>query len=162
MDDRFIRNQNISKVIKNLRGGSKLTWTTALIGNTIFLAVTYTIILSGGAEGFIPTVLNPGRGLSDDRYDPQGLMRTAYCQTQLYAESAPQSLKSEFSRNQPNPKYWWFIVESRTELIMQRGQSQFKTKYNGALAGLPYYIKKKRRNFDSTHLRKRRCLHGCG
>lgn len=43
---------------------------------------------------------------------------------------------------QPNPKDRWILVESRPELIMRRGQVQFKTKDHGALAGLPYKIKK--------------------
>jgi hypothetical protein len=62
--------------------------------------------------------------------------------SQLYAGSPPQSLKSEASRNQPNPKDRWFLVESRPELLMRRGQAKFKTKDHGALAGLSYFIKK--------------------
>lgn len=51
MDERFIRNNEISKLIKGLRGGS---WTTALIRNAVFLAVLYTIwVLSGGTKGFV-------------------------------------------------------------------------------------------------------------
>ena len=35
-----------------------------------------------------------------------------------------------------------FLIESRPELVMRRGQSKFKTKDHGALAGLPYSVKK--------------------
>jgi hypothetical protein len=64
------------------------------------------------------------------------------CGTQLHAGSPSQSLKTWEDRNQPNPKDRWFLVESRPELVMRRGQSKFKTKDHGALAGLPYSVKK--------------------
>lgn len=76
------------------------------------------------------------------RSKPEGLVRSAYCGTQLYAGSPTQSLKMWEDRNHPNPNDRWFLVESRPELVIRRGQSQFKTKDHGALAGLPYTIKK--------------------
>ena len=140
MDDKFLRRPEISSIIQELRGGS---WSTALIGNTIFVAVLYGIwLLTSGSEGFVQQP-NPGWGLGNNNlYEPPGLVRPADCETQLYAGSPPQSLKTEASRNQPNPKDRWILVESRPELIMRRGQAQFKTKDHGALAGLPYKIKK--------------------
>nr|QUS63772.1 hypothetical protein [Haslea silbo] len=75
-------------------------------------------------------------------YDSPGLFRPIDCGTQLSAGSPTQSLKTWEDRNEPNPKDRWFLVESRPELIMRRGQSKFKTKDHGALAGLPYSIKK--------------------
>lgn len=139
IDEGFIRNQEVSKLIKQLRGGS---WTPALIGNVIFLTVAYAIwILSGGAESFVTPRINPGWGLPDNLYDPPGLVRPADCETQLYAGSPTQSLKNEASRNQANPKDRWILIESRPELIIRRGQAQYKTKDHGALAGLPYKVK---------------------
>jgi hypothetical protein len=40
MDDKFLRRPEVSSIIRELRGGS---WSTALIGNTIFVAVLYGI-----------------------------------------------------------------------------------------------------------------------
>ena len=138
MDDKFLSRPDISSIIRELRGGS---WSTALIGNTIFVAVLYGIwLLASGSEGFVQQP-NPGWGLGNNLYEPPGLVRPADCETQLYAGSQQQSLKTEASRNQPNPKDRWILVESRPELIMRRGQAQFKTKDHGALAGLPYKIK---------------------
>ena len=136
MDDKFLRRPEISSIIRELRGGA---WSTALIGNTIFVAVLYGIwLLASGSEGFVQQS-NPGWGLGNN---PPGLVRPADCETQLYAGSPQQSLKTEASRNQPNPKDRWILVESRPELVIRRGQAQFKTKDHGALAGLPYKIKK--------------------
>ena len=70
------------------------------------------------------------------------MVRPADCGTQLYAGSSTQSLKTWEGRNLPNPKDRWFLVESRPKLVIRRGQSKFKTKDHGALAGLPYSIKK--------------------
>ncbi len=70
------------------------------------------------------------------------MVRPRDCRTQLHAGSPTQSLKTWEDRNQPNPKDRSFLVESRPELVMRRGQSKFKTKDHGALAGLPYSVKK--------------------
>lgn len=143
MDDRFLKNQEVIKVIKELRGGS---WSIPLIGNIIFLGVFFSIWIL--AESFVvPAQPNPGWGLGNNLYEPPGLVRPADCETQLYAGSPQQSLKTEASRNQPNPKDRWILVESRPELIIRRGQTQFKTKDHGALVVLPYTIKKWR-NFN--------------
>lgn len=140
MDEHFIRTPEVSKLIKELRGGSLITM---LIGNAIFMAVLYGIwILSSGTQGFVTPSQNPGWGLPGGLYDPPGLVRPVDCGTQLYAGSPTQSLKTWEDRNDPNPKDRWFLVESRLELVMRRGQSKFKTKDHGALAGLPYSIKK--------------------
>ena len=64
------------------------------------------------------------------------------CETQLHSGSPTQSLKTWEDRNSPNPRDRYFLIESRPELVMRRGQSKFKTKDHGALAGLPYSIKK--------------------
>jgi len=139
MDEQFLRTLKVGKLIKELRGGS-LTY--ALIGNVVFLVVLYGVwILSGGAEGFVLPQQNPGWGLPNGLYKPPGLVRPVDCVTQLHAGSPTQSLKTWEDRNQPNPKDRWFLVESRPELVMRRGQSKFKTKDHGALAGLPYSVK---------------------
>ncbi len=139
MDDKFLRRPEVSSIIRQLRGGA---WPTALIGNTILVAVLYGIwLLALGSEGFVQQP-NPGWSLSNNLYEPPGLVRPADCETQLYAGSPQQSLKTEASRNQPNRKDRWILVESRPELVIRRGQGQFKTKDHGALAGLPYKIKK--------------------
>ena len=136
MDDKFLRHPEISSIIRELRGGA---WWTALIGNTIFVAVLYGIwLLASGSEGFVQQP-NPGWGLGNNN---PGLVRPADCETQLYSWSLQQSLKTAAFRNQPNPKDRWILVESRPELIIRRGQAQFKTKDHGALAGLSYKIKK--------------------
>jgi len=139
MDERFISTPEVSEMIRKLRGGR---WSTALIGNTICLAVVYAIwVLVGGSSAFVQQP-NPGWGLQNNVYEPPGLVRPTDCETQLYAGSPQESLKTEASRNQPNPKDRWLLVESRPKLVIRRGQAQFKTKYHGALAGLPYKIKK--------------------
>ena len=132
MDKRFLNTPEVSKLIKELRGGSL---TTVLIGNAIFLTVLYGIwILSGVSQGFVTPPQNPGWGLAGGMYDPPGLVRPIDCGT--------QSLKTWEDRNEQNPKDRWFLIESRPELVMRRGQSKFKTKDHGALTGLPYSIKK--------------------
>jgi hypothetical protein len=135
-DPRLASNQQILKLVKDLRGGS---W--GLIGTAALLGVMI-LIFSIGGEGFVINNPNPSWGLGNNLYEPLGLVRPADCETQLYAGSPQQSLKTEASRNQPNPKDRLILVESRPELIMRRGQAQFKTKDHGALAGLPYKIKK--------------------
>ena len=134
MDDKFLRRPEVSSIIRELRGGSL---TTALIGNTIFVAVLYGIsLLASGSEGFVQQP-NPGWGLSE----PPGLVRPADCETQLYSGSPQQSLKTEASRNRPTGKDRYILVESRPELIIRRGQAQYKTKNHGAVAGLDFKIK---------------------
>ena len=132
--------QKLANLLKRFGGGSL---TTALIGNAIFVAVLYGIwILGGGTQGFVTPLPNPGWGLPRGLYDPPGLVRPGDCGTQLRVGSPSQSLKTWEDRNQSNPKDRWFLVESRPELVMRRGQSKFKTKDHGALAGLPYSVKK--------------------
>lgn len=139
MDEQFIRTPEVSKLLKEIRGGSL---TITLIGNMIFLGVLYGIwILAGGTQGFVAPPTNPGWGLPRGLYDSPGLVRPGDCGTQLHAGYPSQSLKTWEDRNQPNPKDRWFLVESRSELVMRRGQSKFKTKDHGALAGLPYSVK---------------------
>lgn len=135
MDERFIRTPEVSEMIRKLRGGS-------LLGNTIFLVVIYAIwVLGGGSSAFVQQP-NPGWGLPNGLYDPPGFARPGDCGTQLHAGSPTQSLKTWEDRNQPNPKDRWFLVESRPQLVMRHGQSKLKTKAHGALAGLPYSVKK--------------------
>ena len=139
MDDKFLRRPEISSIIRELRGGS---WSTALIGNTIFVAVLSGIwLLASVSKGFVQQP-NTGWGLINNLYEPIGLFRPADCETQLYAGSPEQSLKTKASQNQPNAKDRSILVESRTELIISRGQAPFKTKDHGSLAGLSYKIKK--------------------
>ena len=105
-----------------------------------FLVVLYGVwILS---EGFVTPQQNPGWGLPNGLYNPPGLVRPVDCGTQLHAGSPTQSLKTWEDRNKPDSKDRWFLVGSRPELVMRRGQSKFKTKDHGALAGLPYSVKK--------------------
>jgi hypothetical protein len=140
IEDRFLSTPEVSSMIRKLRGGSL---STALIGNAICLAVLYGIwLLESGSGAFVSPPPNRGWGLPNNIYEPPGLVRPTDCETQLYAGSPQQSLKTEASRNQPNPKDRWVQVESRPELVIRRGQAQFKTKDHGALAGLPYKIKK--------------------
>jgi hypothetical protein len=128
-DPRLGSNQQIFKLLKELREGS---W--GLIGTAAFLGLIILIFSMG--EGFVPNIQNPGWGLRNNLYEPPGLVRPADCETQLYAGSPEQSLKTEASPNQPNAKDRWILVESRPELRIRRGQAQFKMKYHGALAGL--------------------------
>lgn len=138
MDDKFFHHPEIRSIVRDLRGG---TWPTALIGNMLLIAVLYGMwVFVPVAESFVQPP-NPGWGMNRDNslYQLSGLSRPADCQTQLFTESI--SLKTEASRNQPHPKDRWILVESRRELVIRRGQAQFKTKGHGALAGLPYKIK---------------------
>jgi len=138
-DPRLSSNPEILKIVTNLRGGS---CKTTLIGNLVLLAVVSAIwLLNAFAGGFVTPPANPGWNLPRGLYDPPGLVRPVDCGTGLYAGSPTQSLKTWADRNQPNPKDRWILVEGRPELVLRRGQSQFKTKDHGALAGLPYIIK---------------------
>ena len=108
----------------------------------IFVAVLYGIwLLASGSEGFVQQP-NPRQRSKNNFYEPLKLARPADCKTQLYAKSLQKSLKTESSQNQPNPKDRWILIKSRPELIIRRGQAQFKAKDHKALAGLTYKIKK--------------------
>ena len=138
-DPRLSSNKQVLKIVNELRGRS---W-VGVLGSAAFFGLIYVIvILSGGTESFVPPQPNFGWGLPKGLYDPPGLVRPADCGTQLHAGSPTQSLKTWEDRNQPNPKDRWLLVESRPELVLRRGQSKFKTKDHGALAGLPYSVKK--------------------
>jgi hypothetical protein len=90
MDEQFLRTPKISKLIKELRGGSL---TTSLIGNAVFLVVLYGVwILSEGS--FVTPQQNPGLKLPNGLYNPPGLVRLVDCGTQLHAGSPTQSLKT--------------------------------------------------------------------
>jgi hypothetical protein len=119
MDEQFLRTPKISKLIKELRAGSL---TTSLIGNVVFLVVLYGVCIL--SEGFVTPQQNPGWGLPNGLYNPPGLVRPVDCGTQLHAGSPTQSLKTWDDRNQPDSKDRWFLVESRPELVMRRGQSK--------------------------------------
>lgn len=137
-DPRIASNQQVLKIVKELRGGS---W-AGLLGSAVFFGIIYTIFILSGTESFVVPPANPGWGLpNNNSYDPPGLVRPADCETQLYAGSPTQSLKTWEDRNQPNPKDRFILVESRPELVIRRGQAKFKTKDHGAIAGLPYSIK---------------------
>ena len=139
MNDNFLHRPEISSRIREIRGGA---WPTTLIGNTILVAVLYGIwLLTSGSDGFVQQP-NPGWGLQHNLYQPPGLVRPADCETQLYAGSPTQSLKTEASRNQPTAKDRWILVESRPELVVRYGQAKYKVKDHGALTNLPYTIKK--------------------
>lgn len=137
MDERFLRQPEISLIIRQLRGG---TWQESLAGNLFFAALFYGVFMvATGGEGFaVPE--NPGWGLGNNRYEHSALVRPTDGDTRLYAGSGPQSLKNEAARNQPNPKDRFILLESRPELIIRRGQAQAKTRDHGALAGLPYRL----------------------
>ena len=133
MDDKFLRHPEINSIIRELRGGN---WQIALMRNAILVAVLYTVLASR-SEGFMQQQ-NPGWRLENNKPESPGLVRPADCETKLYAEYSQQSLKTEASRNQPNPKDRWILLESRPPLVIRRGQARFKTKDHGALVGLPY------------------------
>ena len=138
-DPRISSNQQVLKIVNELRGGSR----AELLGSAVFFGLLYVIwILSGTTESFVAPPVNPGWGLPTNLYNPPGLVRPADCETQLYAGFPTQSLKTWEDRNLPNPKDRWILVKSHLELVIRRGQSKFKTKDHGALAGLPYIIKK--------------------
>ena len=135
----FVKVGSKKVIVTELRGGS---WVGAL-GSAAFFGLIFIIItISGGTHGFIPPPANPGWGLPNNLYDPPALVQPADCSsTQLYAGSPTQSLKTWVDRNKPNSKDRWILLESRPELVVRRGQSQYKTKDHGALAGLSYKIK---------------------
>jgi hypothetical protein len=77
MDEQFLRTPKVSKLIKELRGGSL---TTSLIGNAVLLAVLYGVwILSGGAGGFVTPKQNPGWGLPNGSSEIQTLPTQPFC-----------------------------------------------------------------------------------
>lgn len=113
IDEQFLRIPKISKLIKELRGGSL---TTVLIGNLIFLIALYTVWrISGEVEGFVTP---QQQRLPNGLYDPPGLVCPVDCGTQLYAGSLTQFLKTWEDRNHPNSKDRWFLVGFRPELGM--------------------------------------------
>lgn len=71
------------------------------------------------------------------------LVRSGDCETQLYPGSTEQSLKTEADRNMPTKKDLCILVESRPELVMRYGQSKYKVKPYGAIAGASLHNKKK-------------------
>lgn len=106
--------KQVLKIVKDLRGGS---W-TGILSSVVFFGLIYVIvILSGGTECFVPPP-HPGWGLPNNLYDSPGLVRPVDCETQLYAGSPTQSMKTWEDRNQPNPKDRWILVKSRPELLM--------------------------------------------
>ena len=136
MDEKFLRQPEISSIIRELRGGS---WVTCIVGNTLAFGFFYAIYLVVSAQGYVPP--NPGWGAGHNLYQEPGLVRPSDCNTRLYAGVPEQSLKTEAARNQPHTRDRWMLVESRPELITRYGQAKFKTKDHGALAGLEYRVK---------------------
>jgi len=60
MDDKFLRQLDVSSIIQEIRGGS-LSMT--LLGNVFFIALLYGIwMLGSGSEGFVPQHQHPGWG----------------------------------------------------------------------------------------------------
>jgi len=59
MDEQFLRKPEVSKLIKELRGGS---WTTPLIGNVICMALLYTLWIIGTESFGLGPVLNRNWG----------------------------------------------------------------------------------------------------
>lgn len=109
----------------------------------IVLIVLYGIwVLTRKTQAFVTLPVNRGQKFPSNLYDPPGLVCPIDCGTQLSSGSESQSLKTWEDRNKPNQKDRWFLVESHQKLVMQRGQSKFKTKSHLALAGLPYSVKK--------------------
>ncbi len=134
-DSQISSNEQLLQMVNELRGGS---W-YGVLGNAAFFAIIYFITILSG-EGFLLPPQNPVWVLPNGLYDPPGLVRPDSCMTKLDAGSPTQSLKTWNDRNQPNRKDRYFLVESRPELVMRRGQAKFKTKDHGALAGLPFHI----------------------
>ena len=133
MDNRFSSRPEINLMIQKLRGGA---W-PALVTNTLCIAILYSIwVLVSECTGFVYP--NLGHGVENNFYQ-----RPTDCTSiELYDKSHQQSLKTESGRNAPNIKDRYILVESRPELIIRRGQAQLKVKDHGAVAGLPYRVKK--------------------
>ena len=152
------REEVINK-ITNLRGGDSVDVAKGLI---IVAAAVAGILLAESASGFIlsphafipphlqwlygdnavPGQYGYGKGAGPRSLTVTGLARNAGSEKKPPSPGATQPLKTRAQRNTPNPKDRSILVESRPELIIRRGQAQFKTKDHGALAGLPYKIKK--------------------
>jgi hypothetical protein len=132
------------KLINELRAGGSRVREAAWLLITIWILQQQSVGFQPVNYAPLPPHIESARNLifGKPNIDQFSCRRLSMFDSQLYAGSPTQSLKSEASRNQPNPKDRWFLVESRPELVMRRGQAQFKTKDHGALAGLPYFIKK--------------------
>ena len=108
-DPRLSSNQEVLKLVKELRGGSY-----GLLGTAAFLGLIILIFSMG--EGFVPNNLNPGWGLNrpnpfqppaaDHRYPPSYDLffprRTCYtdrsCGSQIMAGVNPQSSREELTQ----------------------------------------------------------------
>jgi hypothetical protein len=132
------------KLINELRAGGSRVREAAWLLITIWILQQQSVGFQPVNYAPLPPHIESARNLifGKPNIDQFSCRRLSMFDSQLYAGSPTQSLKSEASRNQPNPKDRWFLVESRPELVMRRGQAQFKTKDHGALADLPYSIKK--------------------
>ncbi len=141
MDERFIRNENIKKLVTNVRGGN---FTIAIIGNILLILAIYTIWAIGHGGGDVAaSFVDPGWGLPPHNLyqDNPRLVPPRDCNSQLFAGlkgHPPICLKTEADRNKPHPLDRYITVDSHPEIVVRRGQGQFKTKDHGALAGLPF------------------------
>ena len=165
MDEQFLRNREVSKVIRKVRGGSL---TTALIVNAIFLSVVYGIwLLGGGAKDFVPNGANPGWELNRPNpfqppSDPHKFppyreifspRRTPSCSSagspstlEINRPNAVPhqdfvSMSKEDRRQLPYVNDMIMQCEGRPQLRVGFWQSRFKVADHGAIHDLPYTTK---------------------
>jgi len=115
-------------MIRQLRGGD---WRVSMLEKIVVATIFVIWALGGASEGFVfPS--NIGWGFKESE-----LVHAKDPETQLYAGSKQQSLKTEASRNQPNPeKDKEILIDSRPKLVIRYGQAKYKVKAHGALAGI--------------------------
>ena len=149
-DPRLSLNQQVLKIIKELRGGS---WDTVIFIGVIIL------ILSQGA-GFVPNNQNQGWGL--DRLNPFQPSSAPHSFPPYYDFFFPRrtpsstltvtrptamphqefvGLRKEERRGLPHSNDMKIIHEGRPELEVGFCQSKFKVGDHGAIHDLPYIIK---------------------
>lgn len=94
-DPRLSSNQEVLKLVKELRGGS---W--YLIGTAAFLG--FIILIFSMGEGFVPNNPNPGWGLDrPNAFQPYDLFlprRTCYAGSQIMSGVNPQSSREELTQ----------------------------------------------------------------
>lgn len=162
MDDQFLVNPKVSKLIKKHRGGS---WTTTLIVNVILLSLLYGIrIIGKGAQGFVPDAANPVWGLNrpnpfqppsrPPRFPPYyeflpsgtpGSPSRGSTLKVLRPSAVPHqdfvSMLKEDRRQLPHPNDMRIQYEGHPKLRVGFWQGKFKVGDHGAVHGLPFSIK---------------------
>ena len=145
-NEQFVQIPEVNRLLKQVRGGALLPPETLKSIITLLVFGAFWAV-SLGFQISIPQPVPrpPHRHIPNNFYNSRPhLVRPSDCgisSTALSASGPTQSLKTWESRNEPNEKDRVFMVETRPELTMRRGQSKHKTKDHGALAGLDYNIK---------------------